>query len=251
MPEQQSVEWLGCPDGLRRSLAEHAAGLATLLQETLVGVYVHGSVARGCSNATTSGADVIVVLRNPCADETAGKLAALHGQSGIALDATFVTQSQLHYDTVPTPIEFVLKPAGECKLLSRRGSHSYFLLDRQDAYECSIALVGPPFSEIAPIVPWPLVADRLEHLLPHILPRFKNPALMLCRIAYAFARHEICSKRDAGHWALTALDAKWQPLIEEALSKYEQGLRDDSGETEELRALEQQCRSIIVQARGT
>jgi len=251
MPERESVEWLGCPNELRRPLAEYAAGVSAMLSEQLVGIYVHGSVARGCANAATSDVDVIVVIDAPCDDDVAERVAVLHAQSGITLDATFVTQSQLRDNVVPTPIEFVLKPMGEPRPLSRRGDHAYFLLDRQDAYECSVALSGPPFRELAPTAPWPLVADRLEDLLPYILPKFKNPALMLCRIAYSFVHREFCSKRDAGVWALGVLDEQWRPLIQEALSKYHQGLPDNSAATEELRSLEQQCRSIIVQARGT
>ena len=245
-----STRWLGCPSELKLPLAEYGAGVSAVLQEQLVGVYVHGSVARGCANTTTSDVDVIVVMAGPCGDPAAEKLAALHARSGIALDATFITRSQLREDAIPTPVEFVLKPVGERKPLSRRGNHVYFLLDRHDAYECSIVLSGPPFREIAPAVPWALVAGCLEDLLPHILPKFKNPALMLCRIAYAFIHCEFCSKREAGRWALTVLDRRWWPFIETALARYAQGLPDDSGETEELRAFERECCEITAQRRS-
>jgi streptomycin 3"-adenylyltransferase len=241
------MEWLGCPSDLRPPLTLYATALSDVLGEQLVGAYVHGSVARGCANAETSDVDTILVLKSPCTDETAEEIVALHVQSDSPLDAVFVTQCQLRHDGVPTPVEFVIKPTGERKPLLRRSSHRYFLLDRQDAHECSIALIGPPFQELAPRVPWSLVAGCLEDLLPHILPKFKNPALMLCRIAYAFAHRRLCSKRDAGQWAVGALGGRWRPLIQEALDGYAQGLRDDSGATEELRALEQRCREIIIE----
>lgn len=245
------MRWIGFPSDLRRPLSTYAAAVSEALGKALVGIYVHGSLARGCYSAATSDVDVIAVMENPCPDESAEELSALHAQSDIPLDAAFVTQCQLAYEGVPTPVEFVIKPCGPSKARLRRGSHGYFLLDRQDAYECSIALAGAPFRDLAQPVPWPVLAGCLKDLLPDILPKFKNPALMLCRIAYAFVHREFCSKREAGRWALTALDERWRPLIEQALNRYEQGLRDDSGPTDELRALEQECRSIIAQAQGT
>ena len=243
-----TTRWNGCPSDLRRPLSTYAAAVSEALGKALVGIYVHGSLARGCYSAATSDVDVIVVMENPCPDASAEGLSAVHAQSGIPLDAAFVTQHQLSYERVPTPVEFVIKPSGPSKPRLRRGSHGYFLLDRQDAYECSIALAGVPFRDLARPVPWPVLAGCLEDLLPHILPKFKSPALMLCRIAYAFVHRKFCSKHEAGRWALTGLDERWRPLIEQALNGYEQGLRDDSGPTDELRALEQQCRSIIAQA---
>jgi streptomycin 3"-adenylyltransferase len=244
------MRWLGCPSDLKPRLTCYAAAVSDVLGERLVGIYVHGSAARGCYNPTTGDVDMIVVMRSPCPADRAEQLAALHGRSSPPLDATFATLHQLGHDEAPTPVEFVIKPSGQSKPRLWRGSHGYFLLDRQDAYECSITLTGVPFRDLARPVPWPVLAGCLKDLLPHILPKFKNPALMLCRIAYAFVHRESCSKREAGRWALTALDKRWHPLIEEALDRYAQGLPDDSGETAELRALEQQCREIITQTPG-
>jgi streptomycin 3"-adenylyltransferase len=242
--------WLGCPDDLKRPLSVYAAAVANVLADGLAGIYVHGSVARGCYSAATSDADLIVVMKTPCADPAAGEVAALHIESGISLDAAFVTQSQLRCHRVPTPIEFLVKSSGPSSPRLWHGSSGYFLLDRQDAYECSISLAGVPFRDLAPPAPWPVRSRVLADLLPHILPKFKNPALMLSRIAYAFVHREFCSKREAGRWALTALDDRWRPVIEQALARYTQGLRDDAGPTDELRALEQQCRDIIAQTGG-
>jgi len=244
-----TIRWSGCPSDLKRRLRRYAAALSDVVGERHVGIYVHGSVARGCHNPTTSDVDMIVVMRSPCPADRAEQLAALHGRSSLRLDATFVTLHQLGHDEALTPVEFVIKPSGQSKPRLSRGSHGYFLLDRQDAYECSITLAGVPFRNLARAVPWPLLGGCLEDLLPHILPKFKNPALMLCRIAYAFVHREFRSKREAGRWALTAFDDRWRPLIEDALNKYAQGLRDDSGPTEELRGIERHCREIIVQTR--
>jgi len=245
------VEWLGCPRELRQSLVHHAANVGGLLGDQLVGLYVHGSVARGCSNPTTSDVDVIAVLAGPCMDEIARALAGIHRVSDLPLDAVFVKQCQLLHDVEPTPIEFVIKPMGSREPRLRGEEHSYFLLDRQDAYECSIALAGVRFSEFALPLPWHLVVDRLEELLPHIVPKFKNPTLMLCRIAYSLAHGTLCSKRDAGLWALEGLGGTWRPLIQKALDRYARGVAEDADATEALIGLERHCREVLMKMRGS
>lgn len=249
--EQVLVEWLGCPCELRQSLVHYAAHLGGLLGDQLVGLYVHGSVARGCFSPATSDIDVIAVLAGPCTDEIARDVAGIHTVSDLPLDAVFVTQHHLRHDEVPTPVEFVLKPVGEGELRLRGERHPYFLLDRQDAYECSIALAGPGFSELAPPLPWHLVVDRLENLLPHIVLKFKNPTLMLCRIAYALAHGTLCSKRDAGLWALEGLGGTWRPLVQKSLDRYARGVPEDAEATEALLGLERHCRDVLVKMRGS
>ncbi|MBN1461255.1 MAG: nucleotidyltransferase domain-containing protein, partial [Armatimonadetes bacterium] len=79
------VEWLGCPRELRQSLVHHAANVGGLLGDQLVGLYVHGSVARGCFSSATSDIDVIAVLAGPCTDEIAQDVAAIHTVSDLPL----------------------------------------------------------------------------------------------------------------------------------------------------------------------
>jgi len=243
-----TIRWLGCPRDLKRRLRRYVVALSDVLTGRLVGICVHGSVPRGCYNPTTSDVDVIVVMRSPCPADRAEQLAALHDRSSLPLGVTFVTLHQVGHDQVPTPVEFVIKPSGQSKPRLWRGSQGYFLLDRQDACECSITLAGLPFRNLARAVPWPLLGGCLKDLLPHILPKFKNPALMLCRVAAAFAQRTLRSKQEAGHWALEHLDQRWWPLIEVALRRYEEGIPDDRGPTEDLRAFERYFVEFIAQA---
>jgi hypothetical protein len=108
-----------------------------------------------------------------------------------------------------------------------------------------VALVGPEPREIIRPVPWPLLKESLDFLFPHIVGKFKNPVLMLCRIAYAHANHSLCSKRQAGEWALETLGERWRPMIEAALAKYSQGTADNTGSSAVLQEFEEYCAGYI------
>ena len=120
-----------------------------------------------------------------------------------------------------------------------------FLLQRQDAYQAGIAFVGPDPCETMRSVPWPLLAENLGFLFPYIITNFKNPVLMLCRIAYAHTHRNLCCKRRAGEWALETLGERWRPMIEAALALYSEGTADNTGLSPVLQEFEEYCAGYI------
>lgn len=263
---------LACNDELQEGIALYAAGLMEVLGDNLCGVYLYGSLARGCHHPSTSDVDVIVVTREDCPEAQHQAILEVHERAVAPVDAVFVTRDQADADVFPTPVSFMVKPLGR---LSRRvlpaleeiaRAHKWevddlissdykivrvpegrgdFLLQRQDAYEAGIALVGPDPCEIIHPVPWPLLAENLDFLFPHIIPSFKNSVLMLCRIAYAHTHHSLCGKRRAGEWALETLDERWRPMIEAALARYSQGIAGNAESSAVLQEFEEYCAGYI------
>jgi len=174
------------------------------------------------------------------------RIVEVAGEAELRLDATFVTLAQANADHVPTRIDFAIKPIGGARIVRPSRGLPDFLLQRQDAYECDAPLVGRSAREVLRPVPWAALAECLDALLPEILPRFKNPALMLCRWAFTFANRRVCSKREAGEWAVEAFGPAWRPLIQEALRRYGAGVPDDSGPDEVLREFERYCTQYVA-----
>ena len=121
-----------------------------------------------------------------------------------------------------------------------------FIINRQDLYECGIALAGPSAREVVRPVPWKTLAITLEGLFPFIVPRFKNPDLMLCRICYAFTNRRLCSKTAGGQWALAELDQRWRRVIESALRDDAEGVTSSRTPEEALGSFEQYCARYIA-----
>ncbi len=247
----------------------YTAGLMEVLGDNLRGVYLHGSLARGCHHPSTSDVDIIVVTRESCPEAQHPAILEVHERADTADDVVFVTQDQANADVFPTPIGFLVGALGRlprCVLVEIAGANKWvvddlissgykivrvpegrgdFLLQRQDAYEAGIALVGPDPSEIIRPVPWPLLAESLNFLFRHIVTHFKNPVLMLCRIAHAHTHHSLCSKRHAGEWALETLGERWRSMIEAALALYSEGTADNTGSSPVLQEFEQYCAEYI------
>jgi hypothetical protein len=151
-------------------------------------------------------------------------------------------------DVFPTPVVCLVKPITDYQIVRKAEGSRDFLLARQDAYEAGFVLAGLPSHDLIRPVPWPLLVASLDYLFPHILLHFKNPVLMLSRIVYAWTHHRLCSKRDAGEWAVAALGTQWAQLIETALVDYASALRT-SMTSEVLRVFEDHCAGLIAELR--
>ena len=219
----------------------YATGLLGILGDDLIGVYLYGSLARGCYHPASSDLDIIAVTRRACEESEYAAILQVYQDAGGQADAVFVTEEQLNADVFPTPIGFLVK----LKIIHVPEGRGDFLLQRQEAYEAGVALVGPEPREIIRPVPWPLLKESLDFLFPHIVGKFKNPVLMLCRIAYAHANHSLSSKKQAGEWALEAFEKQWRPMISVALAQYAEGVTGLGLTFVELKEFEQYCAGYV------
>jgi predicted nucleotidyltransferase len=232
-------------ESVKRELDRYVTSLVNVVGGNLRGVYVCGSWARECHNPATSDMDMLVVVEGSLADRTQEAVLRIHRAVQIPIDAVFVTPDQLNADLYPTPVEFLVKPMEGGKLVRLPEGSRDFLLLREDAREVGVALFGPAIQTLTRPVPWPLLAQALDFLFPHIVPRFKNPLLMLCRIAYAHKHHRLCSKKQAGEWAMEEFGNDWREAIGKALREY--AMPDGSARVtaDTLRDFERHCDEYI------
>lgn len=246
-----NIESCDCSVDLKQGIGRYVAQLAGLLGGDLLGVYLYGSLARGCYNAATSDVDVIVVVRENCSGVDESGVLEVHRNSAILIDAVFVTEDQMHLDAFPSPLMFLVKkPMDDCTIVHVPEGRRDFLLQRQDAFEAGVWLVGPAVADLPRPVPWPLIAESLDYVYRHIVTHFKNPVLMLCRVVYAWTHRELCSKKRAGEWARTALDARWASTLETALAEYATGCAKSSIPADEIQAFEDYCAGCVSDLRA-
>jgi predicted nucleotidyltransferase len=245
---RQAIDSLRCPRRTAEEMGSFAERVANVLVSHIVGAYAYGSLARGCFHEATSDVDLMVICEAACADREVAEIVRASQDVAIPIDAVFVSKSQVDSNEVPTLVDFRIKPTGNL-VRSAEGSRD-FVIDRQDVHECGLALVGPAPAAVIGPVPWAALREALDWLFPHILSHFKNPALMLCRIAYAFANRRLCSKAAAGQWARQEFGPRWQPLIEAGLRDYAEGRRSTEEPGELLRSFERYCAGYIARARS-
>jgi RimJ/RimL family protein N-acetyltransferase/predicted nucleotidyltransferase len=215
---------------LNAVLDEFAASVRAILGENFCGVYLQGSFALGDADEY-SDVDFIVATHDEVTDtELAGlqamheRLYALESPWAQHLEGSYVPRRELrHVDHSRAPYWYL--DNGTTELV--RDNHCNTAVVRWSLRERGVVLAGPePKSLVEPVsaadlsddVRWAMRewADWLPH---NDLSRRAQSLLVLtvCRMLYTVEFARVSTKREAGEWALRALDLRWSSLIQDAL----------------------------------
>ena len=211
-----------------------------ILQDNLVGVYLHGSAVMGCFNPAKSDIDLIVVVKDSIPDtikrsfmDMVTAINAKGPAKGIEMSIVkqcvcnpfvYPTPFELHFSVAhlswykKDPDDYVSKMKGEDKDLA---SHFTIITHRG---KC---LYGAPIKDVFADVPardymdsiWNDIADSEEEIT-------ENPMYLILNLARVFAYAKqglVLSKKEGGEWALDNLPGKYHSLIKNALSEYSGG----------------------------
>ena len=233
---------------MRSAIDGFVEGLREIYEGELESVWMGGSRARELGNPETSDVDLLLVTKRLIPSEKREHLLELVKSQSLSYDITAATIDHINADVFPTPVDFLLK-MNNTIVLKPDGSKD-FLLFRQDIFESGRDLLGTPHNRILKRVPWPLLRQCIRHVVPQIRTKFKNPALMFCRVAFTLVECHLCTKIEAGEWGLRVLDARFRQLIQMDLDSYV-GSSDCSLEQDDLRHLEGHCRAMIERCDDT
>jgi predicted nucleotidyltransferase len=215
---------------LNAVLDEFVASVEAILGENLFGVYLQGSFAVGGADEH-SDVDFIVVTDDEVGESQLSELQAMHKrlyglESSWAqhLEGSYVPKDELRR-VDPERREYLYLDNGATELV--RDNHCNTAVVRWSLRECGVVLTGPdPRGLVDPIAAQDLRNDVLVSLREWVewLPgrpvsrRAQSlSVLSLCRILHTLETATVASKREAGEWALAALDPEWAPLIQRAL----------------------------------
>jgi hypothetical protein len=226
------ARWTPYPeiDALAHSLL---GSLREVLGTGFVGLYLHGSLAYGGFDPTTSDVDFLVVTSAPVAGEALAGLAEMH--AGLTaggrpwadrLEGAYVPRNSLRrHDPAAPPVPW-LGVDGRFAL-ERLGRD--WIVQRWILRERGIAVSGPPAATLID----PIGVDDLREAVRGSLsewwsPPFPDPGrfeddgyrayavLTMCRSLYLLERGVIASKPEAALWAVRSLARPWASLAAEA-----------------------------------
>lgn len=227
------TEVLGLLDKITESFKQ-------LLGDSLVGIYLHGSIAMNCFNPGLSDIDFIVV--------TSGKL-NLEERKSIAnlmvklnekappkgLEMSVVTLQASYNFEHPTPFEFHFSNDWVEKF---KNSTIDLTQDRKDPdlaghftiiKHRGVVLFGKPIEEVFGEVPSEYYKDSIVADAKDILENMSsNPVynvLNLCRVWTYVQEGLITSKREGGEWALQYVNESQKDIIQQALDEYKTGVK--------------------------
>ncbi len=211
--------------------------LRSLLNENLLGIYLHGSLAQGGFQPARGDIDIIVVTEqsiDPAMQRTTVELLMRISKAPIPLDIYFLARSAIFPFRQPLPFDLHYN--------ERQREHYQDLLRRDDWQQGSnkrdpnlsiyltvlhahgIVLTGRPIAETLPTVPKPtfresLIAatlvERDERL--HALVSF---VLNACRTIAYLREGALLSKDEGGAWGEAHLPEQYHALIHQSLALY-------------------------------
>ena len=221
-------------ESLIRGFAEESRNI---LQDNLVGIYLHGSAVMGCFNPEKSDIDLIIVVDRPPDDGVKraymDMVLRYNGQApakGIEMSIVrrevcspfvYPTPFELHFSTGhlawyrEDPDGYIRRMNGEDKDLAAH----FMIIRRRGRCVC-----GVPVKEVFAEVP---AADYLDAILYDIAEAPEDIAghtmYMTLNLARVLAYREeglVLSKKEGGEWALSRLPAEYRPLVTDALREY-------------------------------
>ncbi|WP_337034057.1 aminoglycoside adenylyltransferase domain-containing protein [Paenibacillus illinoisensis] len=206
------------------------------LSDSLVGIYLHGSMAMGCFHPSQSDIDILVVCRDKRSADLYRRIAQklIHIEDEMRMTKGFelsiVLESTIPNLAYPTPFEFHYSAYHREKY---RTNDHYLCggFDDPDLvahiaviYDRGIVLHGKPIKEL-------FLPVKREHMLASITSDVAsaseeivdNPVyyvLNLSRVLLYVRDSVIYSKREAGERALEGLSTKYKNIISQCLAKY-------------------------------
>lgn len=212
-----------------------------ILQDNLVGVYLHGSAVMGCYNPTKSDIDLIVVVKDSMPNtfkkvfmDMVVELNAKGPAKGIEMSIVkqgvckpfvYPTPFELHFSVAhlewygKNPDDYISKMKGEDKDLA---AHFTIITHRG---KC---ICGAPIKDVFADVPikdyvdsiWNDIADAEEDIA-------DDPMYMILNLARVLAYLKdglVLSKKEGGEWALNNLPGMYHSLIQDAMKEYADGV---------------------------
>ncbi len=208
-----------------------------ILQDNLVGVYLHGSLVMGCFNPQKSDIDLIVVVDEPLSDpvkraymDMVVVLNSCGPAKGIEMSIVlrrvcrpfvYPTPYELHFSSghlewyKKDPDDYIRRMNGTDKDLA---AHFTVIISR------GRCLYGAPVKDVFSEIPKRDYMDSLWYDVEGAAEEItKDPMYMTLNLARVLAYKEdrlVLSKKEGGEWAIRALPPEYHPLITDAMREY-------------------------------
>ncbi|WP_236560920.1 aminoglycoside adenylyltransferase domain-containing protein [Pontibacillus sp. HMF3514] len=213
--------------------------ITKIINDDLVGFYIHGSLAMGGFNPNSSDIDVLVVTENSITVQTKRELAKLfvkHSNSPYPVEISFLNKDQLKDWKHPCPFDFhyseFWRERYEKDLL--RETHIYLNGEINTDPDLAahitltnnkgICIVGKPIVEAFPLIPR---TDYISSILGDFKDCIENIeedpiycTLNLIRVFWYLKEGVICSKQEAGNWGISTFPEEFSITVKKVAECY-------------------------------
>lgn len=205
-----------------------------IFTSSLVGVYLHGSMAMGGFNPHKSDIDLIIVIQDEITDEQKlafmKKVVLLNERAPYkGIEFSVVKEKHCNEFVYPTPFELHFSPM-HLKWFDEKPQDYVEKMNGEDAdlaahftiiNHYGITLYGKARESVFSQVPRENYIDSIREDIASAKEEIlDNPVyiiLNLCRVLAYLKENLVLSKVDGGKWGLNNVDSKYHSLIEDAL----------------------------------
>ena len=208
-----------------------------ILQDNLIGVYLHGSSVMGCFNPRKSDIDLIIVIDRPLSDavkRTFMDMVVEYNASGPAkgIEMSVVLRGVCDPFVYPTPFELHFS-AGHLgwyetdpdeyirrmKGVDRDLAAHFMIITKRGR-----CLYGAPIEDVFAEIPGRDYMDSLWYDIERAAEEITEDTMYLTlNLARVLAYKEdglVLSKKEGGEWAIDHLPPEYHPLITDAMREY-------------------------------
>lgn len=238
MSASRPQRWSDADADLRGYVLESVALFERRLGRSLIGVYLHGSLAMGCFHRPTSDLDLLVVVREGLAPDDRRALAhdllelSAHRPAPGDLELSVLRLADTRHVTHPSPYELHYSASWRDRIGGGKVDWASHATDVDLAAHLAVVrargvcLQGARISDVFGPVSQADYLDSVKQDIDAILAGdhlFDAPCygvLNCCRFLQLLRGGEVSSKAESTVWALANLSAAFHPLIAQAYRVY-------------------------------
>lgn len=211
-----------------------------ILEDNLVGVYLHGSAAMGCFNQQKSDIDLLVVVKENLEKETKCRYLdmvvaqnALAPENGIEL--SIVREAVCRHFVYPTPFDLHFSIAHLARyqadpeeyIANMQGTDRDLAAHFTIIYHRGKTLYGKEiqevFEEVGSAFYWDSILSDVQNAVEEIENTPVYTILNLCRVLVYKRSGLILSKQEGGEWGIAYVLEKYRDVLSLALAAYRTG----------------------------
>lgn len=237
--------WNDCPDAVRQPVEALVTCLVATVDDNLLGIYLHGSLALGCFNPQQSDLDLLVVTSERMALPVKRRLALALlacSQQPFPIELSVCTRRQLVPWSFPTPFDFHYSEMWRAQYTEQLTDGTWTTWNDSEPRDPDLAahitvlnargvcLWGDSITAILPSVPasdyQASIGNDIHDALENISSNAVYAILNGCRTYAYLCTGQIFSKAEGGYWALPTLPGHFQSIVTDALAAYQSAQAD-------------------------
>ncbi|MFJ7828133.1 aminoglycoside adenylyltransferase domain-containing protein [Psychrobacillus sp. NPDC096623] len=234
-----NYRWESCPQEIRVFVFNLLTKTQIIIEDRLIGCYLHGSLAMGGFNPDSSDIDLIIITENPLTVKAMRRLAVLYLENSnrpYPIEVSFLNASQLDNWSFPTPYDFHYSEYWRKRYEDeiKKGTALYLNGDEKKDGDLAahimmlnhrgVCIAGKPIRHVFPSIPQ---SDFLTSILRDYEDCLNNIEhepiyciLNLIRVYWYLKDENISSKQEAGKWGASHLPPKFHSLIHQVAEAY-------------------------------